>query len=186
MRALPIVLFFILAFGNVVAQDAGAGFSQGASAARDTVLSGNSDTIKKESHFLTFNLGAYNVFRPDYMHGLFQVEYFPPWEAWFFYPFAGAFVNTNSKAFLYAGVTIPFFIKKKLFFRISFAPGLYTASDEKKDLGYWLEFQTAIKLGWELHNGARIGLQFSHISNANLHRPNPGAETLVVSYEMPF
>jgi len=29
-------------------------------------------------------------------------------------------------------------------------------------------------------------LVFAHISNANLRQPNPGGETLVISYEMPL
>jgi len=144
------------------------------------------DSLTKEPFFLTFNLGAYNVFRGEYIQGLFEVEFYPRWKAWFFYPFAGAFVNTDTKACLFAGITIPIQVKKRLFFRISFAPGLYTATNEKKDLGFLLEFRTTLKLAWVLPNEGRLGIQFSHISNADIGDKNPGSETLVISYEMPL
>lgn len=144
------------------------------------------DTIVKEPHLISFDLGAYNVFRSEYIHGLFEIEFYPRWKAWFFYPFAGAFVNTNAKACFFAGVTIPIKVKKHLLVRLSFAPGLYTVSDEKKDLGYFLEFRSSLKLAWIFNNNSRLGVQLSHISNAGLHHPNPGSEMLVVSYELPI
>ncbi len=144
------------------------------------------DTIIKEPHIIAFNLGAYNVFRSDYIHGIFEIEFYPRWKAWFFYPFAGAFVNTNSKACFFAGITIPILVKKHLLVRLSFAPGLYTASDEKKDLGYILEFRSALKLAWIFNNNSRLGIQLAHISNAGLSEPNPGSEILVISYEIPI
>ncbi|MFC2101723.1 acyloxyacyl hydrolase [Bacteroidota bacterium] len=147
---------------------------------------GQHDTITKEPHIISIDLGAYNVFRSEYIHGLFEIEFYPRWKAWFFYPFAGAFVNTNAKACFFAGITIPIKVKKHLLIRLSFAPGLYTVSDEKKDLGYFLEFRSALKLAWIFNNNSRLGVELSHISNAGLHHPNPGAETLVISYEIPI
>lgn len=144
------------------------------------------DTVQKEPHLLSFNLGVYNISRPEYYHGLYEMEFFPDWKLWFFYPFAGVFVNTYAKACIYAGITIPIRVKKHFLLRLSFAPGLYTVSDEKKDLGFFLEFHSSIKLAWIFNNDSRLGFQLAHLSNAGLHEPNPGCETLVISYEIPL
>lgn len=143
------------------------------------------DTVSKEPHLLSFNIGVYNISMPAYYHGIYEVEFYPGWKAWFFYPFAGVFVNTYAKACFYAGITIPIRIQKHLLLRISFAPGLYTVSDEKKDLGFFLEFRSS-KLAWIFRNNSRLGFQLAHLSNAGLHEPNPGCETLVLSYEIPL
>ena len=144
------------------------------------------DSLEKEPIFLAMNLGAFNVFNTSRTQGLFEVEFYPNWKAWFFYPFAGAFVTTNTSASIFAGVTIPIQVKRRLLVRISFAPGLYSSIDKKGDLGYLLEFRFSLKLAYIFNNQGRLGIQFAHISNANIGQRNPGSETLVISYEIPL
>jgi len=147
---------------------------------------GQHDTVPKEPHMISFSLGIYNISRPAYYHGLYEVEFYPRWKIWFFYPFAGAFINTYAKGFIFAGITVPIRPARHFLFRISFAPGFYTVSDENKDLGYPLEFRTSIKFAWIFRNQSRLGIEGAHLSKPGLHAPNPGCETLVISYEIPL
>ena len=41
-------------------------------------------------------------------------------------------------------------------------------------------------IAYELNNNNRIGISFSHISNANLGDKNPGVEILSFSYHIPY
>ncbi len=54
-----------------------------------------------------------------------------------------------------------------------------------KNLGSTLEFRTTAEAGWRFDNGLRVGMIFSHTSNANIVRINPGTEALLVSMQVP-
>ena len=67
--------------------------------------------------------------------------------------------------------------KSKFFFTPSFGAGIYDDGSGKK-LGNDLQFRTSFEVSYELKNKNRIGISFSHISNANLGDKNPGVEIL--------
>jgi|GEM_PF-1333453 hypothetical protein len=144
------------------------------------------DSVPGASSHITINAGAFSVFNPARTRGQVECEFYPNLRIWFCYGYVGAFVTTNSSASVFAGLTIPIRVKKHFLVRLSFAPGLYTSMERKSDLGYLLEFRTSLKMAYVFRNDSRLGIQFSHISNANLNRWNPGAEVLVISWEIPF
>ena len=53
-------------------------------------------------------------------------------------------------------------------------------------LGSKIEFRTAFEISYEMKNKNRIGLSFSHISNANISNTNPGVEIISLSYQIPY
>ena len=55
-----------------------------------------------------------------------------------------------------------------------------------RDLGSVLEFRTQFEAGYRFENRSRLGLAFSHISNASIGSSNPGTEILTLYYHMPF
>lgn len=55
-----------------------------------------------------------------------------------------------------------------------------------KNLGGTLEFRTTAEGGWQFDTGVRLGLLFSHTSNANIVDHNPGTEALLVSLQFPI
>lgn len=55
-----------------------------------------------------------------------------------------------------------------------------------KDLGGVFQFVLALDGAYEFESGERIGLKLSHISNAGLHSDNPGVESVLVTYSVPF
>ncbi len=75
--------------------------------------------------------------------------------------------------------------KSKYFFTPSFGAGFYKDGSGKK-LGNDIQFRTSLELSYELKNNNRIGISFSHISNANLGDKNPGVEILSLSYHVPY
>ena len=75
--------------------------------------------------------------------------------------------------------------ENKLFFTPSISAGFYDDGSGKK-LGNTLQFRTSFEVSYELKNKNRIGISFSHISNANLGDKNPGVEILSFSYHIPY
>ena len=55
-----------------------------------------------------------------------------------------------------------------------------------KNLGSPLEFRTGIELAYRFGDGSRIGAEFTHMSNADIARHNPGTEAITVSYQIPL
>ena len=75
--------------------------------------------------------------------------------------------------------------KSKFYFTPSFGAGIYNDGSGKK-LGNDLQFRTSLEVSYQLKNKNRIGISFSHISNANLADKNPGVEILSFSYHIPY
>lgn len=145
-----------------------------------------SDSALKELYYFSFNLGIYNMRSSKHTQALFDAALYPPWKLWFINFYGGLFVSTNTCSMIYAGITIPISFLDRCVFRISLAPGIFVARDNEADLKFPLEFRTSIRLAVQLNKKSRLGLEFSHVSNAGLGLTNPGTETLVVSFEMPF
>ena len=66
--------------------------------------------------------------------------------------------------------------ENNVIFTPSFGVGYYD-DGSGKELGNEIQFRTNLEISYELKNDNRIGLSFSHISNANIGDKNPGVET---------
>ena len=117
-----------------------------------------------------------------------------PKEDNFFYlkPFFGIEYTNDSASFFLTGIYFEDNLgelfegsKSKYFFTPSFGAGIYNDGSGKK-LGNDLQFRTSVEVSYELQNKNRIGISFSHISNANLGDKNPGVEILSFSYHIPY
>src|SRR5690606_2897393 len=54
------------------------------------------------------------------------------------------------------------------------------------DLGTRFQFGSHFGVGMLIGNAHRIGLRYSHFSNAGLSKPNPGLDLLTLSYSYAF
>ena len=117
-----------------------------------------------------------------------------PKEDNFFYlkPFFGFEYTSDSASYFLTGIYLEDNLgelfegkKSKFFFTPSFGAGIYD-DGSGKNLGNDLQFRTSFEISYELKNKNRIGISFSHISNANLGDKNPGAEILSFSYHVPY
>jgi lipid A 3-O-deacylase len=128
--------------------------------------------------------GLFDVDR-NHPRALIQTEY--RWEVNCHHirPLVAFFITTDQNFFICGGVGYDIFIGKKIVFTPSFAPGLYY-SGYGKHLGFPLNFRSAAELAYVFHNQGRFGAQFNHISNAHILWKNPGANSLIVFYAIPF
>ena len=100
-------------------------------------------------------------------------------------PVIGVMGTTDEAGYIYGGAywdlplnTAPFVITP------GFQAGAFTHGDGK-DLGSGIEFRSTIEASYKFESGQRVGLAFSHLSNASIGDDNPGAETLQVVYSHP-
>ena len=110
----------------------------------------------------------------------------------FLKPFVGLEATTDSAYYILTGIYLEDNLgqlftgnESNLYFTPSFGLGYYD-NGSGKDLGNDLQFRTSFEMSYELENKNRIGISFSHISNANLGDKNPGVETLSISYQIPY
>lgn len=70
---------------------------------------------------------------------------------------------------------------------VGFAAGLYHHRGRSDtDLGFPLQFKSSVGIDHEFPDRTRLGLYFSHISNASLAEENPGTELLTLNYGLAF
>ena len=152
-----------------------------------------------------FGIGIYDIkfdgsetnqatdFRYEYRSDKSLLDIGPEEDNFFFLkPFFGIEFTNDTASYFLTGIYIEDNLgelfegdKSKFFFTPSFGAGIYDDGSGKK-LGNDLQFRTSFELSYELKNQNRIGISFSHISNANLGDKNPGVEILSLSYHIPL
>ena len=152
-----------------------------------------------------FGLGIYDIkfdgseknqamdYRYEFRNDKSFLDIGPEEDNFFFLkPFFGFEYTNDSASYFLTGIYLEDNLgelfegdKSKFFFTPSFGAGIYDDGSGKK-LGNDLQFRTALELSYELKNKNRIGISFSHISNANLGDKNPGVEILSFSYQVPY
>lgn len=128
--------------------------------------------------------GIFDVFGDD-TAGEFRLEYrfAPQW--WQIHPFVGATATTDGGLYGFGGLGLDIDLGTHFVVTPSLAAGLYH-DGSGKDLGSPLEFRSALEFAYRFDNRSRLGVVFSHISNAGLEDENPGAESLVLMFTLPF
>lgn len=139
-----------------------------------------------EPAFVSLGAGYYDLF-DDQSAGEVRLEYrFSEQEKlWFFTPFAGVTATTDAATYGYVGVGVDVFFGRRWVATPNFAAGVYGNGDGK-DLGHAVEFRSGLEVAYRFDDYSRLGLSFTHISNAGLGDRNPGVESLVLVYSMPF
>ncbi len=152
-----------------------------------------------------FGLGIYDIkfdgseknqatdFRYEYRSDKSLLDIGPEEDNFFFLkPFFGIEYTNDSASYFLTGIYFEDNLgelfegdKGRLYFTPSFGAGIYEDGSGKK-LGNDLQFRTTFEVSYELKNNNRIGISFSHTSNANLGDKNPGVEVLSFSYQIPY
>ncbi|EMR13168.1 lipid A 3-O-deacylase (PagL) [Methylophaga lonarensis MPL] len=96
-------------------------------------------------------------------------------------PAIGFSFNDDGAYWAHAGMRYDFSLSKNWLLTPNFSIVGYEKG-AGKDLGGGLHFRTGLELAYQLESHSRIGLGIYHLSNANLHRRNPGAESVYLTY----
>ncbi len=96
-------------------------------------------------------------------------------------PVVGGMVNSDQGGLFYAGLRYEWRFTRRLILAPFAGAAAYEAGDGK-DLGQTLEFRTGLELAYQVGGRRSVGLAFYHVSNADLAEENPGANSLVLTY----
>jgi hypothetical protein len=131
--------------------------------------------------FLVVSTGQLGM-RRKVPHALaIDVQLGSPWRWSLFRPVAGLLTSSKGGAYLYSGFAADIPLRGTFQISPGFAPGVVLASADR-DLGSRIEFRSSIDLSFAPIESMRLGLAFSHISNARLGDHNPGVEVLAFTF----
>lgn len=102
-----------------------------------------------------------------------------------FGPWFGLEVTGDRALFGLGGLLFDLDLGPRWVLTLSGGVGVYGDGDGK-DLGHTIEFRSQIEMAYRFARCARLGLAFSHISNASLGDVNPGAEVATIYYAIPL
>lgn len=96
-------------------------------------------------------------------------------------PALGIMVTGDGAQYYYAAGRFNVELNYEWRFTPSVALGLYNR-DGGKNLGGVLQFRSGFELSRRLGKRGRLGATFYHLSSAGIYRPNPGSESLLLTY----
>lgn len=131
-------------------------------------------------HYLNLAVGTFEAFddTDDSLAG--QIEFRYGKKLYRVGPLAGIYANLDGGVFGYAGLYVDLAMGSFVL-----SPQTSIAAFEQgrsKDLGGTFQFMSGLGLSWEFADHSRLGFRYQHISNANLHDKNPGADILLLNY----
>jgi lipid A 3-O-deacylase len=141
------------------------------------------------SDYLTVGAGQFDFIDGDEESTIFALEYraSPVWNVIGadVRPMVGINYTTDGTSYGYGGFNFDFKVGDGMYISPNAAVGAYSNGDGK-DIGDGLEFRTGVEFAYQCASGNRIGLAINHISNANTKSDNPGTETIMATYSLPF
>lgn len=146
----------------------------------------SSPAYADDPDFISFSAGMYDWNRQKDEGAEFRLEYRSDAKWWVFKPFVALSGTSTGQGFVGAGVLIDVFFGRRFVMTPSFAPHYYTGGNSKLDLGHALEFRSQLEVAYRFDDRARLGLAVSHYSNASIGDTNPGTESALVIYSVPF
>ena len=136
--------------------------------------------------YLSLSIGAFDVFDDEGALDL-RAEYRPDITYLnFLKPFVGVEATTDLTVWAGGGLLVDYEFKPNWYVTPSLGAGLYTNGDSDLDLDFPIQFRSQIEASYELENNSRVGLAFSHLSNAGLGDQNPGTEVLSAYWHIPY
>lgn len=141
--------------------------------------------IAKDPAYLTFSAGYFDINRQKDEGAELSLDYRSNVDFWIFKPFAHVAYVTNGMSFVGAGVLIDLQVGDNWIIQPSFAPTWWRGATDDLDLGYGLEFRSRLEVAYRFPDKSRLGISFSHSSNAGLGDTNPGTESLMVNVSIP-
>jgi hypothetical protein len=144
------------------------------------------DTVStKEPGYLALSGGIYSCLDLWASTGFVNLQFLPGKKLWVLQPQVGALVSFTGACMVYGGLTLPARPVKWLVIQTGAAAGYYESGKGIR-LRFPLEFRLSLSLLYMFRNYAQLGMEFAHISNANLSPPNPGTESISLIFQFPL
>ncbi len=135
--------------------------------------------------YLVGGIGAFDLVQDDDQAIDFRLEYRHGTGLWIIKPWIGVEGTSDGAIYGVGGLLADINLGRRIVITPSIGVGAYSEGDGK-DLGHTVEFRSQIELAYRFDNRSRVGVAFSHISNAGIGDENPGTEILNVYYALPL
>ncbi len=155
-----------------------------AAAAMGLLIGLTSTARAGDPDFLTLSAGGFDV-NDNETSAEFRIEYRSMRKYLFLKPMIGLMGNSEGGVYGYGGVNLDIYLGRQWVVMPNFAIGGYRRGSSK-DLGSVIEFRSGLEIAYRFDDRSRLGVAFSHISNAGISDNNPGAESAVLSYSIPL
>ena len=139
---------------------------------------------KEDPALLSVGIGAFDVIQDKNQALDFRLEYRHGGKLWLFKPWVGVEATSDGGLYGAGGLLIDIDLGPNFVLTPSLGIGAFAEGDGK-DLGHTVEFRSQIEAAYRFDDLSRLGIAFSHISNASLGDKNPGVEILTVYYSLP-
>ena len=136
------------------------------------------------SDYFSFSVGGFDI-NDNETAAEIRLEYRAQPIALGLRPISGVMLNHDSAVYGYGGLLLDYHFSRRILFSPSFAAGLYYYGSSK-DLGSAVEFRSQIEMSYRFEDQTRLALSLGHMSNAGIDDKNPGTESIVLSYIIPF
>ncbi|UUX51151.1 acyloxyacyl hydrolase [Nisaea acidiphila] len=157
-----------------------------ATAALAFLVSSNVSVRAEEPAFLSLGAGVYDVIDNETTaEARVEYRFSEQNKLWLFTPFVGFMATAEGATYGYGGIGVDIFFGKRWVLTPNFAAGIYGNGDGK-DLGSAIEFRSGVEFAYRFDDYSRLGLTFHHISNAGIDEQNPGTESVMLMYSVPF
>ena len=139
---------------------------------------------------LALGAGAFDI-TPSPSHkdahtaGEFRGEYRFADTPWLLAPFVGASVTTDGAAYGYFGFGLDVNFGPSWVLTPNAAAGVFERGSGT-NLGSWWEFRTGAEFAYRFADQSRLGVAVHHTSNAGLTKRNPGEQSVLVMYSIPW
>ncbi len=94
--------------------------------------------------------------------------------------------GTTGNGFFGGGALMDFFFGHRIVVSPSFGAFYYIGGNKDLDLDYPLEFRMQLEFGYRFDDRSRLSLGVSRYENFGLGDSNPGVESAIIYYSMPF
>ena len=101
-------------------------------------------------------------------------------------PAVGTIVDLRGGGLVYAGIDADLRMGPIVVTPLLGLGAWWRGNNRDENLGGTFEFRMSLQAAYAFQNGSRLGLRFGHISNADIHRVNPGENDLMLTYAFPL
>lgn len=101
-------------------------------------------------------------------------------------PAVGTLVDVRGGGMAYVGIDSDFAVGPVIVTPLAGLGAWWHGSRDDERLGGTFEFRLSLAAAYAFADGARAGLRFGHISNADIHTVNPGENDLMLTYAFPL
>jgi lipid A 3-O-deacylase len=101
-------------------------------------------------------------------------------------PALGTIVSLHGGGMVYAGIDSDLALGSVVVTPLVGLGAWWHGGQDDENLGGTFQFRLSLAAAYAFDSGSRLGIRFGHISNADIHRVNPGENDLMVTYAIPL